>query len=307
MKKIFILTGILFFMGSLTSFAQDEWIVPDDAKNLSNPLKIDAAKIENGKNIYQKHCKSCHGDPGKDNGLPLQPKPIDPASKVFQKQTDGEIYYRITEGRGLMPQFKSILSEDDRWSVVAYQRTLDPNYSAADMPAEKVVEVSLPDGLNDIKIALELKPESHEIIAKVTGMDDGNEIVVPGAEVKFFAKRYFGNLPFGRQNNKTNAEGIASAEFPTDLPGDTTGNVEVIVALADSDRFGDVQLTKQLDWGKPTIPVNLLEKRSLWTVSRMAPIWLIASFLGVVLTVWGFIFYIIFQIIQLPKFGIKEE
>lgn len=207
-----------------------------------------------------------------------------------------------------MPQFKNILSEDDRWSLVAYLRTLDPG-RAASVP-EKEVEsegITAPDDVEHVKIALELKPENYEILAKISAMQDGNEIPLPSTEVKFFVKRYFGMLPIGKDNNKTDADGVAIAEFPADLPGDTTGNVEIIVALADTGKYGHVQVQQTISWGKPTIPVNLLEKRSLWTVSRMAPIWLIVSFLGTVLIVWGVIFYIIFQIIQLPKFGYKEE
>jgi mono/diheme cytochrome c family protein len=38
--------------------------------------------------------------------------------------TDGEIFYQITEGRRPMPSFKNRLTEDQRWQLVLFLRTL---------------------------------------------------------------------------------------------------------------------------------------------------------------------------------------
>ena len=76
--------------------------------------------VKKGKDLYYQNCKSCHGDPGKNNGLPLVPPPVDVTSEKMQKNTEGEIFYKITNGRGGMPQFKTNISEDDRWRIVNY-------------------------------------------------------------------------------------------------------------------------------------------------------------------------------------------
>jgi len=43
----------------------------------------------------------------------------------FQVQTDGEIFWKTTEGRDDMPTFKKkVPSDEDRWLMVNYIRTL---------------------------------------------------------------------------------------------------------------------------------------------------------------------------------------
>jgi mono/diheme cytochrome c family protein len=43
-----------------------------------------------------------------------------------QQQSDGALFYKITEGRGPMPSFKTTLTEQQRWDVVNHIRTLAP-------------------------------------------------------------------------------------------------------------------------------------------------------------------------------------
>jgi mono/diheme cytochrome c family protein len=69
---------------------------------------------------------SCHGDKGKGNGsaaIALNPNPADWTSKRIQAESDGEIFWKITKGRGPMPPWRH-LPENDRWAVVRYIRTL---------------------------------------------------------------------------------------------------------------------------------------------------------------------------------------
>jgi len=40
------------------------------------------------------------------------------------KETDGALWYKITTGRNPMPENKSILTENERWELVTYIRTL---------------------------------------------------------------------------------------------------------------------------------------------------------------------------------------
>ncbi len=109
--------------GAVSVWAQGEWNAPADAKNLKNPVKgVGSAK----KNV-EINCASCHGATGKGDGpaaaaLP-PPKPADWTSARVQKQTDGELFWKITNGRGAMPPWKH-LPEKDRWEIVNYIRTL---------------------------------------------------------------------------------------------------------------------------------------------------------------------------------------
>jgi mono/diheme cytochrome c family protein len=102
------------------------WVAPDSEKAKKNPLPSDKKTAEQGEKVAKVNCVSCHGDKGKGNGpaaVALNPKPADWTSVRVQKESDGEIFWKITTGRGPMPSWRH-LSENDRWAVVRYIRTL---------------------------------------------------------------------------------------------------------------------------------------------------------------------------------------
>ena len=51
------------------------------------------------------------------------PKPADWTSSKVAAETDGELFWKISNGRGAMPPWKH-LPEDQRWSLVNYIRSL---------------------------------------------------------------------------------------------------------------------------------------------------------------------------------------
>ena len=107
---------------------QKPWPVPDAAKNRANPVKSDATSIAAGKNTYNLQCKSCHGTKGKGDGpkaATLDTECGDFTTAANQAQTDGSLFYKISEGRKDMPSFKKKITEpNDIWAVVNYLRTL---------------------------------------------------------------------------------------------------------------------------------------------------------------------------------------
>jgi len=132
MKKYISLLFVSLFLFVLMSFVSrtqnDPWPVPDKYKNMPNPVKSDEASIANGKALYSQHCKSCHGTKGKGDGPKaeqLNTECGDFTKAAFVKQTDGEIFYKTSEGRKDMPSFKKkIADQNDIWAVVNYIRTL---------------------------------------------------------------------------------------------------------------------------------------------------------------------------------------
>ena len=82
--------------------------------------------MANAKKLVETNCQSCHGS-GKGDGpaaAALPPtKPADWTSARVASETDGEIFWKISNGRGAMPPWKH-LPENDRWDLVDYIRTL---------------------------------------------------------------------------------------------------------------------------------------------------------------------------------------
>jgi len=80
-----------------------------------------------GRELYAKNCYSCHGESGRGDGpsgLFLKQKPRDLASSDVRKMSDDELFSRITEGRQPMPGFSKKLTEEERWALVHYVRSL---------------------------------------------------------------------------------------------------------------------------------------------------------------------------------------
>jgi mono/diheme cytochrome c family protein len=122
---------VVFVIGSTASAQQVKakaWPVPDKDKALKPTVKLaDAGVVSTGKELWAKHCKSCHGAKGLGDGpkgASLKTFPGDFSSAAFQGGTDGEIFYRTDKGRDEMPAYeKKIPDANDRWALVAYMRT----------------------------------------------------------------------------------------------------------------------------------------------------------------------------------------
>ncbi len=119
--------------GAQQDFSKNTWELPDDADRTKNPVPTSAESIAKGKELYldpkKGNCVFCHGDTGSGNleTLPrLRRKPADISNKErMSSMTDGEVYWKITKGiNGIMPAGDKKLTEEERWHVVNYIRTL---------------------------------------------------------------------------------------------------------------------------------------------------------------------------------------
>ncbi|MCF6171325.1 MAG: cytochrome c [Bacteroidales bacterium] len=103
-----------------------EWKAPLEADQISNPFQGDDAAVKAGKKLYKQQCAVCHGDTGKGDGvagLALTPKPASFKSERVQNESDGALYWKITNGRTPMASYKDLLTEEQRWQLVNYIRT----------------------------------------------------------------------------------------------------------------------------------------------------------------------------------------
>lgn len=127
-KRAFLIVLGIFSLITFSSFLfqQEKWKAPASADAKKNPLTNDAATIAAAKHIYVKECQSCHGKSGKGDGPSA--KDLDKAAGNFttaetQDQSDGALFWKISEGRKPMPSFKKKLNETQIWQTVVYMRT----------------------------------------------------------------------------------------------------------------------------------------------------------------------------------------
>lgn len=123
---IVIVSSAMFMI--VNAQAIQQWVVPAKFTTMKNPTTASKENIANGKDLYAKHCKSCHGTTGLGDGpkaASLDVPCSDFSTGKFQGETDGTIFFKITEGHGKMPSFKKNITDDnDRWMIVHYLRTL---------------------------------------------------------------------------------------------------------------------------------------------------------------------------------------
>ncbi len=113
---------------SFTLLQTKPWTVPDKAAKTANAVKTSAASVSEGKALWSQHCSSCHGKAGLGDGskaAQLKTTPPDFTKASFQGQSDGSLFYKVSEGRDDMPSFKKKLPEaEDIWNLVNFMRTL---------------------------------------------------------------------------------------------------------------------------------------------------------------------------------------
>jgi mono/diheme cytochrome c family protein len=121
-----ILASVVFVAGFAALHPRD-WSVPPEVKRWRNPATQDAFDAAQARSLYREKCASCHGDTGKGDGddAPLWgPKPTDFTSARLASQSDGELFYKISQGRRPMPGFRNRLTDRQRWELVLYLRSL---------------------------------------------------------------------------------------------------------------------------------------------------------------------------------------
>jgi len=113
-------------MSSMKNGEGGHWMAPSAALARLNPVAATSSSLKKGKAIYGAKCSVCHGVDGLGDGpaaAALTPKPAN--LKVMAPQhPDGGLAWKIAEGRGAMPQWKSTLTEMQIWDLVNYLKAM---------------------------------------------------------------------------------------------------------------------------------------------------------------------------------------
>lgn len=107
---------------------------PDEFAALENPFADDHQALEAGEETFITLCATCHGEEGKGDGpgsAELDPKPADLSDQMMMSDlSDGYLFWRVTKGGAIepfnsaMPSWEEGLTEEQRWQVIAYVRSL---------------------------------------------------------------------------------------------------------------------------------------------------------------------------------------
>jgi mono/diheme cytochrome c family protein len=104
------------------------WTIPEGAEKEVSPVKESAAVLKQGKSIFDARCARCHGPQGKGDGKESDPNnPAADLTDTFRAELnpDGVMFHRVTSGKPpAMPAFKSQLTPQEIWTVVAYAKSL---------------------------------------------------------------------------------------------------------------------------------------------------------------------------------------
>jgi len=131
--------------------APDEYLTTTEAgRKLLGRKTVDtnsSSAANAGRGIYTQNCAVCHGLEGFGNGpnsLSLEKKPANFSRPFYKQYSDEFWFYRVSEGvpGTRMPRFGEVLSEEQRWYVVAYLKTL---------PKDKEVVIDQIDQLNKVQ------------------------------------------------------------------------------------------------------------------------------------------------------------
>jgi mono/diheme cytochrome c family protein len=104
------------------------WVAPDDAKKVKNPIPPTQETLADAEQIFTDNCVLCHGEKGMGDGPGAKTIKVKPANftdaKMMAAETDGSLYWKMSNGRGPMPSWKDTLTDKERWELVGYIRKL---------------------------------------------------------------------------------------------------------------------------------------------------------------------------------------
>lgn len=112
------------------------WVAPQAEQAKANPVSPSKDALKRGRALFLKNCATCHGPGGRGDGPAAafgMVTPRDLTSPTVQARlTDGEIFWKLSKGRKvgsdvlMPPGEEKMSSEEDRWKVVLFVRSLLP-------------------------------------------------------------------------------------------------------------------------------------------------------------------------------------
>lgn len=156
-------------------------------------------------------------------------------------------------------------------------------------------EVTYIDAFLDVDLE-ESEGEKNIVVSMYHYDLEGEKVPISDEDIFLYVPRMFTRLNIGDGYLE---EGSASISFPTDLPGDTEGNVTVIARLEDHGDFGTVEQKNSSNWALVKSNDYVKDHRALWT--QIAPTWMIVTLTIMLIGVWGHYLYAVIQLFKIKK------
>ena len=146
---------------------------------------------------------------------------------------------------------------------------------------------------------LQLTPVKEDSIISVKV-----KFIVPiaGAElndltVGLFVKRTFSALKIGEGTTDENGE--VTIEVPNNLPGDAKGAITLLSKIDENEIYGNLEASVTQPWGLPVSDKLEKQPRTLW--SAHPPLWMLVTFIVLMVVVWGHFIVIVYELFRLRK------
>jgi len=111
-----------------TAAAADGNMIPLNALNAE-------AVLSKGKELFTAMCQHCHGEKGDGNGPMVTSGAYNGVPNYADRASlsDGQMFYSIYFGKGMMGAHRSLLNKKEIWTVIHYIRSLQsPDYGKFD-------------------------------------------------------------------------------------------------------------------------------------------------------------------------------
>ena len=291
--KLFKFSVIAILIGLFTnaiSFAQD-----NEAKNFRMLYKFSTTKQADNSRLLEVSFIARHKKDRK-NKVPVYEAEIE-----FYNTSEEEniLLGKVkTNKKGLarlvLPKNQSYITDSDGYI------NLEATFEGTNAIKSYSKDVAVKDLILDFK--LEEIDSVKTALVKAYTLDSLNiKVPVEEADVIFSVGGMLSKMPI---EEATIENGEYEFEFPTNLPGDVNGNLEVFVIIEDHDDFGNVIQKKNVNWG--TFNKQIKENsNTLW--SEAAPIWMYIVLTILLVGVWANFVYTIRNLYKIKKEGKELE
>lgn len=301
-KQLLLLAGILLLLGSYyPSFAQgdstppatDTTTVPADEPaaeeepSLISP-SIDFTAVQKGDNSIDLKA----GMRAKVKGQFINLYKMKVSFFQVVNEEDIPLGFKITDGNGkTVFNVKGDSLKTDAEGKLQFKVVFAGN---------KVIE-SVEEFVSFKRARLEITPVKEDSLltvqVKLVDVGTGEEIPVKETTVEIFVTRMF--LPMKVGEGTTDENGEASIEFPNNLPGDAKGNITILAKLEENDSYGNLEASAVEKWGIPVSDKPEEQPRALW--SSHPPMWMLITFVILMVAVWGHYIVIVYELFRLRK------